>query len=734
MRDTTILLNDSHQLYENLEFNANANKFYSNIINLPLILHGGVNKKVLNKSKGNTNLYTDILDSKGEKPNFLNNKPYSDEYKQLAKRWHKLPVYTDIKNTQKFFELLKSKQVIILTSGTGSGKTVIIPKYYLKYLIDNNLPGKIGVTNPKILSTISSAQFNAKTLDVKLGEEVGYKYKGSPSNSISDKTRLIYLTDGLLLAQIISDDPYLSEYNGIIIDEAHERNIQIDLLLKLLKEIVLKRKEFKLIIMSATINAQIFKSYFNIKGIKYGELEIYGESNYPIKQVWANANVNKQNYLKTAISICNDILKDALSSNKNIIIFVPTQKDTIKGCELISQININLVCVEIYSNISLEKKELAVSKDLYKKEGYDMKIIFATNVAESSITFDEIDYVIDTGLELINEFDSYYNITYIKKDYTTQAQIIQRIGRTGRTNPGIAYHLYTKNKFDSLLPYPKPNILKIDLTEYILSLIHYTKTIKNFIKLSNDLITPPTKDQIDNSLHKLLFNKVIKMNSDKTNGALTKLGMYILNFKSINLVSSLAIIMSYYLKCQNEMIIIMAIVEIAEGKLDSLFVYDDIKELQNYLFPYSYPNSDHLTLLNIYLELYKNGKMKFLKTEMFNKIQNNIKLFKYYAKKISKKKYTYINKKYNLINIEPYEKLENNILYVLGKSHLYNLINKDNQTINFRHNSKATLEFSCVTKTNKDYFEYTICYQLINRFNKKLFRCITKIPKSIKIT
>ena len=71
MRDTTILLNDSHQLYENLEFNANANKFYSNIINLPLILHGGVNKKVLNKSKGNTNLYTDILDSKGEKPNFL---------------------------------------------------------------------------------------------------------------------------------------------------------------------------------------------------------------------------------------------------------------------------------------------------------------------------------------------------------------------------------------------------------------------------------------------------------------------------------------------------------------------------------------------------------------------------------------------------------------------------------------------------------------------------------------
>ena len=93
-----------------------------------------------------------------------------------------------------------------------------------------------------------------------------------------------------------------------------------------------------------------------------------------------------------------------------------------------------------------------------------------------------------------------------------------------------------------------------------------------------------------------------------------------------------------------------------------------------------------------------------------------------------------LNKKYNLINIEPYEKLENNILYVLGKSHLYNLINKDNQTINFRHNSKATLEFSCVTKTNKDYFEYTICYQLINRFNKKLFRCITKIPKSIKIT
>ena len=183
--------------------------------------------------------YDDILNSTGESTNFINGLPYSEEYKTLAKKWSLLPIYKDKKSIKIFFDLIKSCNVILLQSSTGSGKTVMIPKFFLKYIITNNIPGKIAVTNPKVLTTTYNAEYGAKTLDIKLGEEVGYKYKGSPSDGKSDKTRLLYCTDGLILANLLGGDTLLKEYAGIIIDEAHERHIQIDILLKLLKDLIL---------------------------------------------------------------------------------------------------------------------------------------------------------------------------------------------------------------------------------------------------------------------------------------------------------------------------------------------------------------------------------------------------------------------------------------------------------------------------------------------------------------
>jgi pre-mRNA-splicing factor ATP-dependent RNA helicase DHX15/PRP43 len=203
----------------------------------------------------------DILDSKGKNKNFLNDKEYSKEYKEVGEKWSMLPMYSDKESTKKFFKLHNENMVMLLISGTGSGKTVLVPKYVLKYNKTLKIPGKIAVTNPKTLTTVYNAEYACKTLDVNMGEEVGYKFKGSPSDAVSDKTELIYLTDGLLLAKILGGDKTLKEFNTVIIDEAHERGVQIDLLLKFLKEILLVRKDFKLIIMSATINAEVFKNY-----------------------------------------------------------------------------------------------------------------------------------------------------------------------------------------------------------------------------------------------------------------------------------------------------------------------------------------------------------------------------------------------------------------------------------------------------------------------------------------
>ena len=171
-------------------------------------------------------------------------------------------MYKNTKSVKQFFNLLNDCQVILLVSGTGSGKTVLVPKFVLKYVILNNLSGKIAVTNPKILTTIYNAEYGAKALDVNLGEEVGYKYKGAPDNASNNNTKLLYCTDGIILATLLGRDPLLKDYQSTTIDEAHERQVNIDLLLRLIKELLPKRPDFKLIIMSATINSSVFRNYF----------------------------------------------------------------------------------------------------------------------------------------------------------------------------------------------------------------------------------------------------------------------------------------------------------------------------------------------------------------------------------------------------------------------------------------------------------------------------------------
>jgi pre-mRNA-splicing factor ATP-dependent RNA helicase DHX15/PRP43 len=403
-----------------------------------------------------------ILDIKGESNNFLTDQPYSDQYKELAAKWGKLPMYKDKESIKNFFELLNTCNVILLQSSTGSGKTILVPKFFLKYVTILGLKGKIAVTNPKQLTTVYNAEYGAKTLDVNLGDEVGYKYKGSPSSSTSDKTKLLYCTDGLILSKILGGDTLLKDYIGVIIDEAHERHIQIDILLKLLKDLILRRPEFKLIIMSATINAKIFRDYYKIKGIKYGEIEVSGETTFPIDQNWLDKKikVSRSNYVELAVERCFEIINS--SDSGDIIVFVATTKDAEKGCELI-QTNCpsklktkkttcnKLFCIEVYSKMKPENKDLAVNKDLYKTQGYDRKIIFATNVAESSITFDGLVYVIDSGYELGNYYDYKDNSYVVTKKYTSQAQIKQRMGRAGRTQPGVSYHLYTKMYIRNLM-------------------------------------------------------------------------------------------------------------------------------------------------------------------------------------------------------------------------------------------------------------------------------------------
>ena len=786
------------------------------------------------------NNINDILDYKGENNNFINGKPYSDEYKQLAQKWSKLPLYKDTKKVKEFFNLLHNKQVILLVSGTGSGKTVLVPKFFLKYVITMNLSGKIGVTNPKILTTKYNAEYGAKTLDIKLGEEVGYKYKGSPSDSVSQNTRLLYATDGLILAQLLSGDTTLKDYQGIIIDEAHERHVQIDILIKMLKEVLFKRPDFKLIIMSATINSEVFRNYFNVKGLKYGEIEVTGESNFPISRTWLkpNVKVNRSNYVNLAVEKCIEIL-NRNDTGGDIIVFIATTNDAINGCQMLKQMcpsklkatdtSCNQVfCVEVYAKMKQVNKELAVSKDLYKQTGFKRKVIFATNVAESSITFDGLVYVIDSGYELGNYYDVSDNSYVVSKMFTSQAQVKQRMGRAGRTQPGICFHLYTEDMFNKFKMYPEPNISVMDLTEYILSFIKYSKTIKGMLVIVKDLLTIPSVLQIVSAIYKLHFLKCIKIvkaiDSDKSNlveangstlkalnnnydnsemtdtlnftdvnidmssiyvnfsnndflsspslsspqdksnpeklfidevkwskinsfdkinetinGSLTVVGFNILKFKSSPVISSYAIIISKYMNCQEDMIKLMAIIEMTDGKIDSLFSYNKKKEeteFKNYFSKEGYNGSDHLTILNIYNNHYLQKNNKFLNKRQFEGIEDRVKQLTLYANSIEQEKYEHMNDKYYLIKNKSYDDKNKNILFILAMSHYYNMLTKENRnmytTVNYLKNSIASLEFSDLTPdNNSNNSTFAICHVLSNVFGKKNFQCNTKIPNDI---
>jgi HrpA-like RNA helicase len=418
-----------------------------------------------------------------------------------------------------------------------------------------------------------------------------------------------------------------------------------------------------------------------------------------------------------------------------------------------------------------ENKELAVSKDLYKTKGFERKVIFATNVAESSITFDGLVYVIDTGLELASYYDYKNNSNVITKMYISQAQIKQRIGRAGRTQPGVAYHLYNERQYGKLKLYPIPNINMIDLTSNILSFFKNSRILKNIIILVEGLITIPLVEHFIGGLYKLHFINAIKLikpgdfesNKDSSsdrllltgndikwdnihsyntldslmNGTATTIGHMILKFRSSPIISALAIIMSYYMDCQNEMICIMAISEITDGNLNSLFQYNKkiINVVQSYFKQYVYDGSDHLTAYNIYTKLYLNTQTQYLNRKTFKAIQKRIQRLETFAASIKKEKYDYIKEKYNIIQKKPYTDFIHNIIYVLALSHYYNLIKQESTinytSLNFLNNSKAIVEYCPIMPDRIEYLQFAICDNLVDAFGRKSFKCITCIPSNI---
>ena len=558
----------------------------------------GINKSVLKskKKKRNTNLPIGINDPFGLNINPLTNKPYQNLYQKeiktikgdilpttytnLSRIWTSLLVY---QNKDRILEGIVNNQVLLAKAGTGVGKTVIIPKLALHAF---DYQEKVITTIPKKIITKSTADFAAKCMDVKIGEEVGYYYKGENMTHRNGKdSKLIFTTTGSLISRMTGNDPLLKDYKCIIIDEAHERSVQTDILLLLLKEALLKRPDLKVVIMSATIDLQIFRNYFPKKLFSFGEVDAGNVLSYPIQDIYMEEK--PKDWIKEGVKIIINILKT--TDKGDILIFGKSKGDGGKLCQLLEQeikkidtkkirVNFNPFCISLASGISKEDEHLATDEIAYlqlednKRKKYTRKVVVSTNVAESSLTVDGVEFVIDSGLQFTDGYYPDVKARSLLQETISKASATQRRGRCGRTKPGICYHLYSKKDFEKMRDYPVPDIQKTDLTSYFLDLLRlpYISNVSDLKKLLSRFISPPHQSFIEDGLNTLYTLGCITNKSNT--GKLTHLGIIISKFRGLKPEMGKTLVNSYFYRCSGEVSKIIALILLSDGQIEKIFL------------------------------------------------------------------------------------------------------------------------------------------------------------------
>ncbi len=387
-----------------------------------------------------------------------------------------LPVY---QQSQKILEALANNQVIVVESPTGSGKTTQIPQilYHCGYAKD----GTIGVTQPRRIAAVSVTEFIARQLGKTIPETIGYKMRFEDKTDLS--TRIKIMTDGILL-QEMKADYYLSRYSVIMIDEAHERSLNIDFILGLLKRILRERPQFKVIISSATINAEVFSEYFDECPIVKIDARVF-----PVQTIYdppSPENSDEALLLKIA-DIVTRVVKS--KTEGDILIFMSGERN-IKDCiNTLGSLSFSkrLQLLPLYGRLSSQEQSRVF--DLYRGK---KKVIVATNIAESSVTIDGITSVVDPGLAKMNFFNQRTFTSSLVEVSISRASCNQRKGRAGRTAPGTCYRLYNRRDYESRALFTTEEIFRTDLSEVVLRMAELgIMDFENF-----DFLSPPGRQGI----------------------------------------------------------------------------------------------------------------------------------------------------------------------------------------------------------------------------------------------
>ncbi|WBX39651.1 ATP-dependent RNA helicase HrpA [Acinetobacter schindleri] len=421
--------------------------------------------------------------------------------------------------TDKLIAAIQKHQVIIVAGETGSGKTTQLPQ--IAMLAGRGLTGLIGHTQPRRLAARSVSQRIAEEVGEKLGESISFKVRFNEQGSQDSLVRL--MTDGILLAEL-ANDRFLTKYDTIIIDEAHERSLNIDFIMGYLKQLLPRRKDLKVIITSATLDVNRFSNYFNGAPIFEVEGRSYPvELRYrPISEMTIGGSDDdefddfEENLPRAVVAAVEECFQDAQEKghpeHADILIFASTEQEIRELQEtLIKHGPRHTEVLPLYARLALAEQQ-----KIFNPSGGGRRIIIATNVAETALTVPNIRYVIDSGFARISRYNYRSRVQRLPIEAISQAAANQRKGRCGRIAPGVCIRLYSEEDFLSRPEFTEPEIKRTNLASVILQM----QSLKLGSLEEFDFIEPPDH-RLVNDGRKLLIE--LGAMSEKKN-ELTKIG------------------------------------------------------------------------------------------------------------------------------------------------------------------------------------------------------------------
>ncbi|XP_037103374.1 pre-mRNA-splicing factor ATP-dependent RNA helicase PRP16 [Syngnathus acus] len=484
---------------------------------------------------------------------------------------------------QQLLNIIRDNSIVIVVGETGSGKTTQLTQYlhedgYTSY-------GMVGCTQPRRVAAMSVAKRVSEEIGTNLGEEVGYAIRFE--DCTCEKTMIKYMTDGILLRESLRESD-LDHYSAVIMDEAHERSLNTDVLFGLLREVVSRRTDLKLIVTSATMDSDKFAAFFGNVPI----FHIPGRT-FPVDILFSKTP--QEDYVEAAVKQALQIHLSGLIGD--ILIFMPGQEDIeVTSDQIVERLEDldnapALAVLPIYSQLPSDLQ----AKIFQKAPDGVRKCIVATNIAETSLTVDGIMFVVDAGFCKLKVFNPRIGMDALQVYPISQANANQRAGRAGRTGPGQCYRLYTQSAYkNEMLTTTIPEIQRTNLANVVLLL----KSLGVQDLLLFHFMDPPPEDNMLNSMYQLWILGAL----DNT-GSLTPTGRMMVEFPLDPALSKMLIV-SCDMCCSADILIIVSMLSVPaifyrpKGREEES---DQVRE------KFSVPESDHLTYLNVYQQWKNNN-------------------------------------------------------------------------------------------------------------------------------